>query len=280
MGERPAEAYRGNIERVIAKVSDQRGIDLSLYRRTYVERRVAARMRVVDVHSYRQYADLLERNPAEYDQLLNTLTINVTDFFRDTVVWDILKRRVLRDLAAAKKEGRNRTIRIWSAGCATGEEPYSLAMAILDVLGPDAANFHISVLATDLDPKALEFAERCVYDAKGLRHIPPSYQVRFIDRIDESSFTFKPAVRKMVRFGRFSLFDETPMRVVDLILCRNVFIYFDRDQQAKVLENFWQAMSRGGYLVLGRSEKLSVDIVDRLEAVDGRERVYRKPQRP
>lgn len=276
---RPVEAYRGNLERVIAVVGE-RGIDLSLYRRAYVERRIAARMRTLDLHSYRQYADRLEADAGEYERLLDTLTINVTEFFRDAVVWEILKRRVLRDLIEAKRVGRNRTIRVWSAGCATGQEAYSIAMALLDVLGPEASNFLVSVVGTDLDPRALEVAENAVYDQQHLRRIPPSYQSRFVHKLDNAEFTFAPEVRKLVRFGRYSLFEDSPMRVVDLILCRNVFIYFDRDQQAKVLENFWTSLARGGYLILGRSEKLSADIVDRLEAIDGRERVYRKPPRP
>lgn len=275
----PAEVFRGNLDKLVNKINEERGIDLSQYRRPYLERRLAARLRVLELHSYRQYADRLDQDPSEYDSLMNTLTINVTEFFRDKVVWDSLRVNVLKPLIAAKREGRNRTIRIWSAGCATGEEPYSLAMLMLDLLGDDAKKFLLSVTATDLDPRALETARKGVYDSAKLRRIPPGYQVRFVRVLDREHFEIAPHVRDHVRFSEFNLFDEPPLRVVDLIVCRNVFIYFDRDQQARVLRNFQASLARGGYLVLGRSEKLSPDAASALEAIDGRERIYRRPAR-
>lgn len=271
--------YRGNLEKLMRKIMQERGLDLSQYRRAYVERRLTARLRTLGLNTYRQYSYLLDSDPAEYDHLVNTLTINVTDFFRDGPVWDVLKHQVLPELIAEKRRGRSRTIRVWSAGCATGEEPYSLAMAMRDVLGDNADEFLISVIGTDLDPKALAFAARGVYDSEKLGRIPQSYQVRFVRMSGVSEFEILPEVRRLVRFTPYNLFDGAPMRVVDLILCRNVFIYFDRGQQAKVLGNFWDAMCRGGYLVLGRSEKLSSDASDRFEHIDGKERIYRKPAR-
>lgn len=273
------DVVRGNIDRLIAAISETRGIDLSLYRRAYVERRVAARLRTLGVHSYRQYIDFLEREPGEFDLLMNTLTINVTEFFRDRVVWDALRRNVFPEIVR-QKQGRNRTIRVWSAGCSTGEEPYSIAMALRDALGDDASRFLVSVIATDLDPQALAVAERGIYDAAKRRRIPASYQVRFTQSMSASQFEIAPEVRRMVRFQQRSLFDDTPLRVIDLIMCRNVFIYFDRDQQAVALERFWGSLARGGHLVLGRSEKLSAEMASRLEPVDGKERIYRKPARP
>lgn len=274
-----AQAYRGNLDKLVAKINEARGIDLALYRRAYLERRVAARLRTLDMHSYRQYADLLDADPEEYNRLLDTLTINVTDFFRDKVVWDALKRRVFHEMIEQKKNGRNRTIRVWSAGCATGEEPYSVAMMLVDLLRDDASRFLVSVLATDLDPAALAAAQKGVYHTDKLKGIPPGYQVRFTKAAGPDQFEIAPEIRRMVRFQRFSLFDDPPIRVVDLIMCRNVFIYFDRDQQAKVLRNFWRSLSRGGYLVLGRSEKLSPEAATLLDPIDGKERIYRKPAR-
>jgi len=274
-----AQVYRGNLDKLIAKVNEARGIDLALYRRAYLERRVAARLRTLDLHSYRQYGDLLDEDPEEYARLLDTLTINVTDFFRDKVVWDVLRRSVFREMIQQKLEGRSRTIRVWSAGCATGEEPYSVAMMLVDMLGNDASRFLISVLATDLDPEALAFAQKGVYPSDKLKGIPPGYQVRFTQPAGPNLFEINPEVRRLVRFQRFSLFDDPPIRVVDLVLCRNVFIYFDKAQQAKVTRNFWRSLTRGGYLVLGRSEKLAPDMVPLLEPIDGKERVYRKPAR-
>jgi len=137
----------------------------------------------------------------------------------------------------------------------------------------------VSVTASDLDGDVLAIAERGVYDRERLRHIPPGYQVRFTKALDDGRFEMASDVKRIVRFQRLSLFEPAPFRVMDLIMCRNVFIYFDRDQQARVLENFWNSLTRGGFLVLGRSEKLSPEAAVRFEAVVGRERIYRRPPR-
>lgn len=275
----PVQAYRGSLDKLIAKIDEARGLDLGLYRRAYLERRIAARLRVVGLHSYRQYADLLDADPREYEQLIDTLTINVTDFFRDKVVWDVVRRRVMPQLIAAKTEARSRNIRVWSAGCATGEEPYSLAMSLLDALGDKAADFSVSITATDLDPEALAKAERGVFRKERLRRIPSAYQVRFTKSIDADTFEVLPEVRRLVRFQRLSLFDPAPLRAIDMVFCRNVFIYFDHQQQGRVLDNFLTALTYGGYLVLGRSEKLQPAASKRFDVVDGKERIYRKPAR-
>jgi len=268
--------YRGNLDKLVEKVLEERGLDLSQYRRTYLERRLAARLRVLDVHTYRQYAERLDRDPHEYEHLIDAVTINVTEFFRDAGVWEMLRRRVLPDLIAEKKRVRSRTIRVWSAGCATGEEPYSAAMALLDALGPDAEHFLVSVIGSDLDPEALAVAGRGIFEADKLKRISPNYQVRFLRPGSESTFEIGPEVKRICRFMHFSLFDQPPMRMLDLVLCRNVFIYFDRERQTRVVKNFWHAMGSDAYLVLGRSERLTADAARLFVPVDGRERIYRK----
>ncbi len=270
---------RGDLDKFMGKVLRDRGFDLTQYRRAYVERRLAARLRTLDLRTYRDYADLLEADPTEYKQMLDTLTINVTDFFRDAAVWDILRTRVIPDLIADKLRGRSRTIRIWSAGCASGEEPYSIAMMVLDVLGKDADKFLINVLGTDLDPDVLQIAEKGRYTRDALKNISPSYQVRFTRAAGKTQFDIKQDVARLVRFRQSSLFGDSPMKVVDLILCRNVFIYLDRPKQMAVLERFWGSLARGGYLVLGRSEKMPADMARRFEPIEPRERIYRRPNR-
>lgn len=270
---------RGDLDKFMRTVLRDRGFDLTQYRRAYVERRLAARLRSLELRTYRDYADLLEADPTEYARMLDTLTINVTDFFRDAPVWNILHRRVIPDLIAEKLLGRSRTIRIWSAGCATGEEPYSIAMMVLDVLGKDADKFLINVLGTDLDPDVLRVAETGRYRRDLLKNISPSYQVRFIRTVGKTEFEIKPEVKRLVRFRQSSLFGDSPMKVVDLILCRNVFIYLDRPKQMAVLERFWGSLARGGYLALGRSEKMPAEMARRFEPVEPRERLYRRPNR-
>jgi len=269
--------YRGDLARLVRKVNEARGLDLSQYRESYLERRLATRLRNLRLDTYRQYARQLDRDPEEYQHLLDTLTINVTDFFRDPKVYEIFTHTVVPRIIDYKSSRRQRLIRAWSAGCATGEESYSIVMAILNVLGPSRRNdFLVSVLGTDIDQKVLDSAKIAKYPNEQLAKVPRAYK-QFLDMGDKT-FHVKEDVRKLVKFRQLNLFEDNPIHMVDIIFCRNVFIYFTRQQQEKVLEGFWSALHRGGYLVLGRSEKLSPKLAGRLELVDGRHRVYRKPR--
>ncbi len=269
--------YRGNLDKLIAKVDAERGIDLGNYRRQYLERRVAARLRTLGLHSYRQYSDTLDRDPAEYAALLDALTINVTEFYRDKTVFDIFRTEIVPTMIEHKLKTRHRMIRVWSAGCATGEEPYSITMSFLDAMGARENQFLLTVLGTDLDPEALGKARKAVYAADKLRTIPPEHQVRYLQMHGET-FSVRPEVTRHVKFRQMNLFSDRPISVVDVIFCRNVFIYFSREQQAQVLEHFWGALARGGFLVLGRSEKLAPSVSGRFQLYNGRERIYRKPE--
>jgi chemotaxis methyl-accepting protein methylase len=271
----PETVYRGDILRLLAKIDRERGLDLSQYRRSYVERRIASRLRTLGLHTYRQYAHFIDDHPDEYAQMVDTLTINVTDFFRDPPVYRIFRDEVVPAIIAAKLAGRQRMFRAWSAGCATGEEPYSIAMSFLSELGPRASRFMLSVTGTDLDPGALAIAAKGEYDVAKLAHVPKEDQREFLD-VHGDRFTVKPGLRRLVRFQPLNLFTDPPIRVVDVVFCRNVFIYFTREQQASVLASFSVALARGGYLVLGRSEKMPNELLVDFEAVSGRERIYRK----
>jgi chemotaxis protein methyltransferase CheR len=269
------QVYRGDVKRLLATIADERGVDLTQYRSAYVERRIAARLRALNLHTYRQYARYIKANPDEYASLLDAMTINVTDFFRDPPVYQLFRTRVVPEIIQRKVKSRHRMVRVWSAGCATGEEPYSIAMSFLSALGPDDDGFMLNIVGTDLDPNALETASRAEYDIAKLKHIPKADQVRFVEVIGDR-FRIRPEVTKHVRFRPLNLFTDEPIHVVDVLFCRNVFIYFTREQQAKVLVRFSESLARGGYLVLGRSEKMAAASAADFELVEGRDRVYRK----
>lgn len=271
----PESVYRGDIGRLLAKIDRERGLDLAQYRRPYVERRVAARLRTLGLHTYRQYSRHLDEHADEYARLLDTLTINVTEFFRDEPVFKLFRESVVPEIIRTKQAGRQRMIRVWSAGCATGEEPYSLAMAFLSELGPNAGRFMLTITATDLDPVALATAAKAEYDNAKLARIPEADRLRYIEP-DADRFHIRPEVKGLVRFKPLNLFTDPPIKVVDLVFCRNVFIYFTREQQASAVGQFHAALSKGGYLVLGRSEKLPPEYSSRFETISGPERVYRK----
>ena len=269
------QVYRGDIGRLMAKIADQRGLDLTQYRTAYVERRVAVRLRALNLHTYRQYSRLLDSSPEEYAKLLDALTINVTDFFRDPPVYHVFRSQIVPEIIQRKKRSRRRMIRVWSAGCATGEDPYSIAMAFLAELGALADGFMINIIATDLDPNALAFAQRAQYDIAKLKHIPKTDQLKFVD-IEGDKFRIRPEVTRHVKFKRLNLFTDEPIHVVDIIFCRNVFIYFTREQQERVLDIFSSSISRDGYMVLGRSKRRAASVAGCFEMVGGRDRSYRQ----
>ncbi len=270
------QVYRGNLDKLVKKIDEERGIDLGQYRRQYLERRIATRLRSLDLHSYRQYSEYLDGHAEEYSKLIDVLTINVTDFYRDSMVYDIFRRQIVPDMLAEKQRSRHRMIRAWSAGCATGEETYSIAMSFLAGMGENEGRFLLSILGTDLDEHVLLTAKRATYPIEKLSSIPEEHQVKYVE-VHGETFTIRPEVQRYVKFRSFNLFSDKPISVVDVIFCRNVFIYFSREQQDAILDRFWSALARGGYLVLGRSEKLSKTAASRFELVNGRERIYRKP---
>lgn len=275
MEDQVATGSPGDATRLIAQVERERGIDLSQYRLTYLERRLGTRLRALGLLTYRQYGSHLSEHPDEYARLLDTLTVNVTDFFRDPPVWKVIRKDVIPALLKAKADNGQRTIRVWSAGCATGEEAYSLAMAFLAAASADGPPYLMSVTATDLDPLAIATAQTAEYDVAKLEHLPGADRVRFTENLGKR-FRIKPEVTEHVRFRKLNLFSDPPPLAVDLILCRNVFIYFTREQQERITNVFHHALARGGYLVLGRTEKMAMGATGGFEPVNSKERVYRK----
>ncbi|MDO9557289.1 MAG: protein-glutamate O-methyltransferase CheR [Coriobacteriia bacterium] len=274
-GQQADAVYRGSLSKLLDKIRNERGLDLAQYRERYVERRIASRLHLLDIHTYRQYAEYLDQNPQEYASLLNALTINVTQFFRDGTVFKLFREKIVPDIIKSKQARHQRMIRVWSAGCATGQEPYSLAMSFLSVMDSRSNDFLLSIQGTDIDSNVLTTARKAVYPIEQLEHIPrPDH--KYVDVLGDT-FRIRPEVTKLVRFQYLNLFEDKPIHIVDVIFCRNVFIYFTRTEQERILELFWASLSRGGYLVLGRSERLATSMIGRFELVDGRERVYRKP---
>lgn len=278
MLEHPADAvYRGSLTRFLEKVRAERGLDLSQYRPRYVERRIAVRLNILGLRTYQQYAAYLDRHPDEYAKLLDTLTINVTQFFRDPTVYALFRDQVVPTLLAAKKARKQRIVRLWSAGCATGEEPYSLAMAMLDgMIRTKSPQMLLTVIGTDIDGAALDTARQGVYPARQLPQIPLTDRNRYV-QVEGDTFRMRPEVAKVVRFQYLNLFDDEPIHGIDVIFCRNVFIYFNREDQERLIGCFRRALSPGGYLVLGRSERLTPPFAKQFDLISGRERVYQKP---
>jgi two-component system CheB/CheR fusion protein len=235
-------------------LQQSRGIDLSGYRRSSLERRFRRRVERVGCKGFGDYVEYLELHPAEYDDLFDTLLVNVTEFFRDAPSWDHLRREVLPPLIAAKREGER--IRVWSAGCATGQEAYTLAMVLAELLGADAYRERVKVYATDVDEAALAVARQAVYTAKEVESVPPDLREAYFEGVD-GRLGFRRDLRRTVIFGRNDLRHDAPISNLDVLVCRNTLLYMTPETQARIVRSFHFALREGGVLMLGKSEMLT-----------------------
>ncbi len=243
---------------------------LSSYKQPCLTRRIAVRMRARGVHSYEDYAALLDRVPGEYDLLLDALTINVTKFFRNPEAW-----RAMDALVLGPRLARAGRVAIWSAGCARGEEPDSLALLAAGHVAAGARG-RVRIDATDLDPGALEALRRATYPAAAVAEVPPALLARHFS--PGPPYVLDAAVARLVHPRAHDLTREPPPEPpYDLIACRNVVIYFDRPTQERIFAAFADALAPGGHLWLGKVETLFGAARQRLELIEPRERLFRRP---
>ncbi|MDY7225845.1 CheR family methyltransferase [Hyalangium rubrum] len=263
-----------DLEAILEKVRQVRNFDFRNYKRATLQRRIERRMNATRCRTRGAYLALLEREPNEINTLVSSMLIKLTTFFRDPEVWVSLEK-VLKELA--RKRRPDQELRIWSAGCATGEEAYSIAIAAAEALGPGMPGPELKVFATDVDEAAIAFARRGVYTAQQLEGCSKERLARWFTP-SSGGHTVRKEIRRSVVFGVNNLVSDAPVSRIDLILCRNVFIYLDADLQKRVLARFHFAARREGILVLGRSEL--IPFAARLfEPVDLPRRIYRKDGR-
>ena len=263
-------------EQLTQKISRDRGFACASYKEKCLRRRIAVRMRARGVHTYTDYARVLDSDSAEYDRLLDALTINVTKLFRNWTVYETLAEQVIPMLWNASSQ----PIHVWSAGCSSGEEPYSLAILFhryAALRGQLDQIERVDVLGTDIDRASLTAAERGQFTEAAFDETPADLRDRYFS--GKPPFAVAPAVRRSVRFQRIDLLEKGPPHAggFELITCRNVLIYFDRDTQERLLSRFYDALAPGAFLVLGKVETLLGPVRSRFAAVDARERIFRRP---
>jgi two-component system CheB/CheR fusion protein len=230
-----------------------RNFDFSNYKRASLERRLARRMQVVGIGTYADYQDFLEVHPEEFSPLFNSILINVTAFFRDPLTWNFLVENVLPSLVGNKPGSE--PIRVWSAGCSSGEEPCSLAIVLAEILGKKAFQERVKIYATDIDEEALNQARKGRYTEKDLQAVPIDFREKYFEP-SNGRFAFNPDLRRSIIFGRHDLFHDAPISRLDLLACRNTLMYFNADVQAQILPRFHFALNDQGYLFLGKAELL------------------------
>ena len=256
-----------------AKIARDRGFGCASYKEKCLRRRIAVRMRARGVHSYLDYARVLDTDDTEYDRLLDALTINVTKLFRNPETYAAVAQKVVPELWS-----RGEPLSVWSAGCSSGEEPYSVAALFhrhAEQAGElDELPSRLRVLGSDIDPRCLEAAERGGFEEGDFADTSAELRTRYFD--EQAPFTIVPEVKQLVRFEKRDLLAEAPPAGPHhLIFCRNVLIYFDRETQERLFDRFHRALAPGGFLVLGKVETLLGAARTRFAVVDARERIYR-----
>ncbi|MBV8236704.1 MAG: PAS domain-containing protein, partial [Acidimicrobiia bacterium] len=261
------------LEALLRYLRDSRGFDFSGYKRGSVGRRITKRMQAVGADTYADYQEFLEAQPVEFAELFNTILINVTAFNRDPEAWKFLAEEVVPRLVETK--GDDDPIRTWSAGCSSGEETYSLAVVLCDVVGEEEFRRRVKVYGTDADEEALTIARHGRYPAKAVSDAFTEEQRDRYFEPDNADLVFRKDLRRSVIFGRHDLVQDAPISRVDLLVCRNTLMYFNADTQQRVLTNFQFALNEGGYLFLGKSEAL-VRRLGLFEPVDIKRHVFGK----
>jgi two-component system CheB/CheR fusion protein len=259
-------------EALLRHIQESRGLDFRGYKRTSLRRRITLRMEALNAEDFTAYRAYLEAQPGEYEELLNTVLINVTSFFRDEEAWGVLRSQVIPDMLA--KAAEDRPIRVWSVGCASGEEPYSLAMLLAESMGTAEFCRRVKIYATDLDEEALKIARLATYAPREVESVPPELLEKYFERTS-NHYVFERELRKCVIFGRHNVVNDAPISRIDLLACRNLLIYLEAETQGTVLPRLHYALNREGYLFLGKAEtQLARSSLFR--AVDMKHRIFAK----
>jgi two-component system, chemotaxis family, CheB/CheR fusion protein len=270
-----SEAPDATLDILLEYLKRTRGFDFTGYKRTSLERRISKRMEAVGVDSHLAYVDYLEVQPDEFAFLFNTILINVTGFFRDAAAWEYMASDIVPRLLENRPEG---PIRVWCAGCASGEETYSIAMLLAEALGEQAYLERVKIYATDVDEEALNEARHASYSAKAVEPVSAELLERYFDRVDRRQVVRKD-LRRTVIFGRNDLVQDAPISRIDLLVCRNALMYFNAETQSQILNRFHFALNNWGYLYLGKSEML-ITHSELFKPVNLKRRVFSKVVRP
>jgi two-component system, chemotaxis family, CheB/CheR fusion protein len=242
-----------NFENLLTYLRQSRGFDFTGYKRSTLMRRVCKRMQSLTIENFEEYLDYLEVDPEEFNYLFNTILINVTAFFRDSSAWEYLAEEILPNLIKNKKTSDQ--IRIWSAGCASGEEAYTLAMLMAEILGAEEFRQRVKIYATDVDEDALNQARQAIYSAKDVQAVSDELRQKYFEIVG-NRYVFRQDLRRSVIFGRHDLLQDAPISRLDLLVSRNTLMYFNSETQGRILARFNFGLNDHGYLFLGKAEML------------------------
>ncbi|KAB2944816.1 MAG: chemotaxis protein methyltransferase [Candidatus Methanoperedens nitroreducens] len=253
------------------------GFNCEDYKQPHLKRRLAVRLRATESKSYRDYAQMLSKSEDEVNKLKETLTVNVTELFRNPETFDSVRNNVLPELI--KQKGINKVIKVWSAGCSNGEEPYSIAIMLNEFLGHSIKRYNISIQATDIDDDSIAKAETAIFQPKQLEKIGQERINRFFIKKDNNNYQVIDEVKKLVKVKRHDLISGPKFSGFDIIFCRNVTIYFEQSLQEILYMNFYNALNDGGYFVMGKTETLVGPSTQLFKRFDLKERIFQKREK-
>ena len=241
------------VEALLDYLRQNHGFDFTGYKRSSLMRRLEQRMQTIAISSYSDYFEYLKVHPQEFNALFNTIDINVTSFFRDAPVWDYVSAQIIPQIIAGKS--LSEPIRVWSAGCASGEETYTLAIILTHALGVEQFRERVQIYATDVDKEALNQARLGSYSSREVVSIPTTLLEQYFEQVAQR-YVFRKDLRRSIIFYRHNLIQDAPMSEIDLLVCRNVLIYFNTEAQTRALVRFHFGLKNSGFLLLGKAEML------------------------
>ncbi|WP_047545528.1 CheR family methyltransferase [Psychroserpens sp. Hel_I_66] len=246
---------KGSIDAIFELLEKRSGTDFSMYKPTTIMRRINHRITSLQLGTMVEYYELIKANPRELDNLFDSVLIGVTEFFRDLEAFDYLRKQLFKIL---KDKEPGDSIRIWSVGCATGEEPYSIAILLYELLGAKVNQYHIQIFASDIDERAINFGRKGIYNKDLLANVPKEITAKYFEKKDELHFEVKKEIKQHLLFTRHDITTDPPFVKLDLVVCRNLLIYFNNNLQKQTFQIFHYSLRSNGILFLGKSESVSV----------------------
>ncbi len=268
------------LDLLLEKVYRDKGHDFREYKRGTVMRRLERRLHTTGARTYFDYMRFLDNHPEEYQKFSDDLTLKISDFFRSQYTFHQIAKLVLPELVSYKRNQGKRSLRFWSAACAQGEEPYSIAILLAEFLGNRRQDFDISIYATDISRQALEEAQAGVFSPKDIEGLTDTILESYFTRHDED-FEVRADIKQMINFSHFDLTStmREPFLNLDCIFCCNVLIYLQAQLQERVLEMLYKSLATPGYLVLGEVETPTTNLREKLECLDSKAKIYKKSGR-
>ncbi|MBN1793040.1 protein-glutamate O-methyltransferase CheR [Candidatus Woesearchaeota archaeon] len=265
------EAVKNDIVQILQK----QVANIQNFKSDFIQTRVKKRMMRHNTTSYKDYLEILKTKIEEQHAIIQALSIHVTHFFRDKNVYEVFLTETIMKLLKEKQANKQRILKIWSAGCSSGEEPYSIAMIFLEILQDQIKDYMIDIKGTDISSEMIELAKRAAYEPEQLKETPQDYIDKYFQKVDDKYY-IKEEVKKLVRFEVKDIWAEDNPRAVDIIFCRNTMIYFSPDLRDKLFLSFHGRLLPEGFMVLGMTEILTPAAQKLFEAENNLYRIYKK----